>query len=97
MLLARDRFFAVGGFGTEYAIGDYEDSDLCLKLRAAGGEILYEPAAELYHFERQSIREHLVHDRDLATACNRRLHHARWDATIEALMARPEFHPGMPG
>lgn len=91
MLLDRARFEAVGGFTTDYAIGDYEDSDLCLKLRAAGGEIGYEPRAELYHFERQSIRDHAVHDRNLATALNRRLHQQRWGAAIEALMARPEF------
>ncbi len=97
MLLDRARFEAVAGFSTEYVIGDYEDSDLCLKLRAAGGEILYEPTAELYHFERQSIRDHVVHDRNIATAFNRRLHHARWDGAIEALMARPEFQLVQPG
>ena len=94
MLLDRARFDAVGGFSTNYAIGDYEDSDLCLKLRAQGGEIGYEPRAELYHFERQSIREHAVHDRNIATAYNRRIHQARWNQAIEVLMARPEFQPG---
>ena len=92
MLLDRARFEQVDGFTTSYLIGDYEDSDLCLKLRAQGGEIGYEPRAELYHFERQSIREHAVHDRNLATAYNRRLHQSRWDQAIERLMARPEFH-----
>jgi GT2 family glycosyltransferase len=93
MLMDRARFEAVGGFSTEYAIGDYEDSDLCLKLREAGGEIGYEPRAELYHFERQSIRDHAVHERNIATAVNRRIHQQRWDAAIAALMARPEFQP----
>jgi O-antigen biosynthesis protein len=93
MLMDRARFEAVNGFSTDYAIGDYEDSDLCLKLRAAGGEILYEPRAELYHFERQSIRDHSVHDRNIATAVNRRIHELRWNEAIEALMARPEFRP----
>jgi GT2 family glycosyltransferase len=92
MLLDRARFDQVDGFTTAYLIGDYEDSDLCLKLRAQGGEIGYEPRAELYHFERQSIREHAVHDRNLATAYNRRIHQARWNQAIEGLMARPEFH-----
>lgn len=92
MLLDRARFDQVDGFTTSYVIGDYEDSDLCLKLRAQGGEIGYEPRAELYHFERQSIRDHAVHDRNLATAYNRRLHQGRWNQAIETLMARPEFH-----
>lgn len=93
MLMDRARFAAAGGFSTDYAIGDYEDSDLCLKLRAAGGTIHYEPRAELYHFERQSISGHAVHDRNIATAYNRRLHEKKWGEAIAALMARPEFAP----
>ncbi len=93
MLLDRARFEQVDGFSTQYVIGDYEDSDLCLKLRAQGGEIGYEPRAELYHFERQSIREHAVHDRNLATAYNRRIHQSRWDSAIERLMQRPDYRP----
>lgn len=88
LLVRRAAFEAVGGFCTDYILGDFEDSDLCLKLREAGGEIAYEPAAELFHFERQSIALHEGHARTLAGAVNRRLHHARWDGAIAALMAR---------
>lgn len=90
LCVRRDAFEAVGGYTTDYVIGDYEDSDLCLKLRAAGGEIAYVPQAELYHFERQSIRDHAGYARTLASAYNRRLHHRRWAAAIEQLMARTE-------
>jgi GT2 family glycosyltransferase len=55
MVVRRAAFLAAGGFNTDYIVGDFEDSDLCLALRAAGHEIGYEPAAELYHFERQSL------------------------------------------
>jgi GT2 family glycosyltransferase len=68
-------------------VGDYEDSDLCLRLRALGGIIRYVPSAELYHFERQSITSHGGYARTLACAHNRRLHHLRWDSTIEKLMS----------
>lgn len=88
LIARRAAFEAVGGFDTDYIIGDFEDSDLCLKLRAAGHEIGYEPAAELFHFERQSIAEHAGHARTLAGACNRLLHHRRWDAAIATLMPR---------
>lgn len=88
MLVRRAAFEAAGGFCTDYIVGDFEDSDLCLKLRAAGHEIAYEPAAELFHFERQSIALHEGHARTLAGVLNRRLHHARWDGAIAALMAR---------
>lgn len=88
LFVRRAAFDAVGGFSTDYIIGDFEDSDLCLALRERGGEIGYEPAAELYHFERQSIATHGGHARSLASACNRLLQHHRWDAAIARLMAR---------
>lgn len=88
LLVRRAVFEASGGFCTDYIVGDFEDSDLCLKLRAAGHEIAYEPAAELFHFERQSIALHDGHARTLAGAVNRRLHHRRWDGAISVLMAR---------
>jgi GT2 family glycosyltransferase len=88
LFVRRPAFGAAGGFCTDYVIGDFEDSDLCLALRAAGHEIGYEPAAELFHFERQSIADHAGHARTLAGAYNRLLHHRRWDPAIAALMAR---------
>ncbi|WP_052214901.1 glycosyltransferase family 2 protein [Belnapia sp. F-4-1] len=84
----RSAFEAVGGVTTDYVVGDYEDSDLCLKLRAAGHGIGYVPASELYHFERQSITLHGGYARTLAAAYNRGLHHRRWAGDIAALMER---------
>lgn len=88
LFVRRAAFEATGGFSTDYIIGDFEDSDLCLALRAAGHEIGYEPSAELFHFERQSIADHAGHAGSLAGACNRLLHHRRWDGAIAALMTR---------
>ncbi len=88
MLLRRSAWDEVGGFSADYIVGDYEDSDLCLRLRQAGHSIFYEPAAELFHFERQSIAQHGGYSGTVAAAYNRRLHHRRWDAAIEALMER---------
>lgn len=88
LLVRRAAFEAVGGFCTDYVIGDFEDSDLCLKLRAAGHEIAYVPSAELFHFERQSIATHAGHARSAAGWLNRRLHHHRWTDSMEALMRR---------
>ncbi|WP_135467792.1 glycosyltransferase [Crenalkalicoccus roseus] len=97
LCVRRAAFEAVGGFSTDYVIGDYEDSDLCLKLREAGGEIAYVPGAELYHFERQSIRDHAGYARTLAAAYNRRLHHRRWSEAIARLMARGSPHAAREG
>lgn len=46
---------AVGGFDEEFLIGDFEDSDLCLKVRASGRRILCVEDVDLVHLERQSF------------------------------------------
>jgi GT2 family glycosyltransferase len=43
----------VGGF-TTLLPGNYNDVDYCMKLRHAGYDVVYEPAAALYHFESRS-------------------------------------------
>jgi O-antigen biosynthesis protein len=43
----------VGGF-TTLLPGNYNDVDYCMKVRHAGYDIVYEPAAVLYHFESRS-------------------------------------------
>jgi GT2 family glycosyltransferase len=48
MLLRRERFEAVGGFDEGFFLYK-EDEDLCRRLRAAGGTVLYEPAVKVEH------------------------------------------------
>ncbi|MBN7134961.1 hypothetical protein A7A76_09390 [Lysobacter enzymogenes] len=55
MLVRRSDFDAVGGWDTGYLIGDFEDSDLCLKLRSIGLGTGYLPTVQLTHLERQSM------------------------------------------
>lgn len=90
LLVRRAAFVAVGGFTEDYIIGDYEDSDLCLKLRADGGEICYCPDAVLYHFERKSINRHAGYQRSVAGLYNRWLAAQRWSGAMQDLMARFE-------
>ncbi len=77
----------VDGFEERFSL-EYNDTDLCLRLQAAGAAIAYVPEAELYHFERRSIQLHKGYSETLASLYNRRLHHRRWDHDIAALMAR---------
>jgi GT2 family glycosyltransferase len=87
LLVRRELFERAGGISEDYIIGDYEDSDFCLKLRGLGVGIAYVPGAELWHFERRSITAHRGYTRTLASLYNKRLHHARWDGAIGTLMA----------
>jgi GT2 family glycosyltransferase/spore maturation protein CgeB len=50
LLLDRAAFEAVGGFDPAYDYG-IEDVDLCLKLRAAGGRLVYDGRSALWHHE----------------------------------------------
>ena len=50
MIVKKDAFDAAGGFTEELAVA-FNDVDLCLKLRAAGYLIVYDPWAEATHHE----------------------------------------------
>ena len=89
LAIRRSLFERIGGVCEDYIIGDYEDSDLCLRVRETGAAILYVPKAELFHFERRSIQMHAGYTRTHASLYNRLLHHARWDGAMEAAMAGP--------
>lgn len=44
-------FWKLGGFNTAYSPAYYEDTDLALRVRQAGRDVLYQPAASVVHFE----------------------------------------------
>jgi GT2 family glycosyltransferase len=84
LMISRALFQAHGGLRGSYIQGDYEDSDLCLRLSEAGLENWYLPEVELHHLEGQSYAMPL---RQLTGRYNRWLHTHLWDAQIRALMA----------
>lgn len=51
--MRRAAFDAVGGFDEGFVNG-FEDVDLCLKLRARGDKVVYQPRSTLYHLESQT-------------------------------------------
>ncbi|MFV1849682.1 MAG: glycosyltransferase family 2 protein [Porticoccaceae bacterium] len=85
MMIHRDAFNEVDGFSEDYVIGDYEDSDLCLKFRQADFDIKYVPDVSLYHFERKSISTHVDYMRGVAAEYNAWLHASRWRDALEDL------------
>ncbi len=89
LAIRRADFDAVGGWDTGYLIGDFEDSDLCMKVRRAGKSIGYLPTVELTHLERQSFK--MLGDGDFRTRVvvyNAVRHQARWPGLLgEGAMA----------
>lgn len=86
LLVQRGDFDAIGGWDTGYVIGDFEDSDLCLKMRSRGRQIVYVPDVQLTHLERQSMsRLGEPGYRMRVTLWNGYRHQNRWRPLIEAL------------
>ena len=53
MMMPRKVFEEAGGFTEELAVA-FNDIDLCMKVRQLGYLIVYDPFAELYHYESKS-------------------------------------------
>ncbi|MFN3354263.1 MAG: glycosyltransferase, partial [Brevundimonas sp.] len=77
LALREDLFRRLGGFDERLAVG-YSDLDLCLKARAAGAAVVYEPSIELIHHEsptrgRNDTASRIAWDNEELSAF-----HARW-------------------
>ena len=51
LLIRTELFRALGGLDTAFAPAYYEEVDLCMRLKAAGHRIVYDPRVEIQHFE----------------------------------------------
>ena len=54
LVVAKEKFLAVGGFDEQEFPVAFNDVDLCLKLNARGWQSFYEPRATLIHHESKS-------------------------------------------
>jgi GT2 family glycosyltransferase len=77
----------LGGLSTHYVVGDFEDSDLCLKLRREGLGIFVDLQACFFHLERQSVGlgDSNTSIKMKVVATNAITHHQRWCSTIARL------------
>ena len=84
VLMRREVYETVGGLDEKFLIGDFEDSDLCLKVREKGLEIACFPfPPTLIHLERQSFNAIGTPSfRDYVARYNAWRHQARWGALI---------------
>lgn len=84
MMVSAELYREVGGLRGTYIQGDFEDSDLCLRLTAAGYDHWYVADVELYHLEGQSYP---TAQRVSNGEYNQWLHTKEWGILIEAVMA----------
>ena len=80
----------VGGFDLAYEPAYYEDTDLCLKIRALGRKILYCPQSRVVHIEGSSANDNLEAEarRKALGDLNRDKFTARWQSYLTARNAK---------
>ena len=96
MLISRKRYDELGGLDEQYVLGDFEDSDLCLKGLAEGYRNYLIPGVSLYHLERMS--QNLFEDIDWKkriTLFNCWQHSARWGDAILKITSEDEKAGGV--
>lgn len=84
--ISKSLFEEVGGFDPAYVLGDFEDSDLCLKVLEAGKRNVICRDVELNHLERQS--QNLVASGDWKhklTIYNAIIYNQRWSQKLNEL------------
>jgi O-antigen biosynthesis protein len=87
LMISTALYQELGGLQGHYVQGDYEDSDLCMRLMEMGRENWYFPAAEVFHLEAMSYTPNL---RMPANRYNAWLHTHLWKDQIERLVAERE-------
>jgi GT2 family glycosyltransferase len=94
MVLERSLALELGGFDESYIIGDFEDSDLCLRLRQLNRRCAVDQGVQLYHLERKSQAAPNQSWRMNLTLFNAWVHERRWSATLAELMASAQARAG---
>jgi len=87
-MIARDTLRDLGGLDEAYAIGDFEDIDLCMRLAERGMSCAVDLDVAMYHLERQSQAGPVLRWRMNLTLANAWLHHRRWGAALAKAAAR---------
>ena len=86
LVVSRAHYEAIGGWDTGYLIGDFEDSDFCLRLRSIGLKVVYVPMVQMTHLERQSFK--LLGQDDFrmkVVIFNAVRHQGLWEPIIETI------------
>ena len=81
-------FNELGGFDERYRPAYYEDTDLCFRVRAAGRQVLVQPASTVVHHEGITSGTDTDSGTKRFQSINREKFAARWAAELKSLPAR---------
>jgi GT2 family glycosyltransferase len=92
MLMKRSLIMELHGFDEAFIIGDFEDSDLCLRVKERGLSCAVDRDVHLYHLERKSQTPPSESWRMNLTLYNAWLHQRRWfDASKPGQTPQPQL------
>ncbi|MFA5683404.1 MAG: glycosyltransferase [Lysobacteraceae bacterium] len=86
-------FRQLGGFDSHYAPAYYEDTDLAMKVRAAGRKVYYQPASVVAHFEGVSSGTDTASGVKAYQVVNKEKFLDRWRETLAAHASAPPDTP----
>jgi GT2 family glycosyltransferase len=78
------------GFDESFIIGDFEDTDLCMRLHKRNLACAIDHRVRLYHLERKSQVSSGQRWRNNLTLFNAWIHQKRWGSLIENLLEAGE-------
>jgi O-antigen biosynthesis protein len=81
LMMRRAVFDEVGGFDEQFAV-NFNDIDLCLKVRAKGYQVVWTPHARLFHFECQTRGHQRTPAKQALYNMERQLFLDRWGEVV---------------
>ena len=85
VMMRRETAVTCGGFDESFAIGDFEDSDLCLRVGSLGLHCAVDLDVRMYHLERQSQGDMGHSWRLNLTLFNAWTHQNRWREALDVV------------
>lgn len=92
MMMKKSVFQQVGGFDEQLAVA-YNDVDLCLKAGEAGYRIVYNPYAELYHYESKTRGYEDTKEKEERFQAEREIFRRRWEKILRD--GDPNYNPNL--
>lgn len=83
LMISKNLFEKIGGFDMRFAPAYYEDTDLCMSVRAAGFKVIYQPASKVIHYEGVTSGTNVSSGYKRFQEINRHKFYAKWREVLE--------------
>lgn len=86
VLMRRERYLEVGGLDESFGTGNYEDDDLCMKVRGKGYAIMVNEGVFIHHYGSKTFAENKIDYRDSLSVNGSRFKEKWPEADYEELL-----------